>query len=108
MSLLVLVQQLLSKFSFIVFFELGLWFPGRTKMEGSKTHWRPMGLFIGLQLGKFLIQNQRLLFNHYLRFRTFTEIDSFMKNVISHTLFSDYDIYLFKEGNHFQLYEKAR
>jgi len=29
-----------------------------------------------------------------------------MQNVISHSLFTDHDIYLFREGNHYKLYEK--
>ncbi|QBO58709.1 1,4-alpha-glucan branching protein GlgB [Chryseobacterium salivictor] len=29
-----------------------------------------------------------------------------MRNIIPHSLFSDHDIYLFKEGNHYKLYEK--
>lgn len=29
-----------------------------------------------------------------------------MENVLAHSLFTDHDIYLFKEGNHYQLYEK--
>jgi len=29
-----------------------------------------------------------------------------MENVLSHSLFTDHDIYLFKEGKHFQLYDK--
>ncbi|QOW10305.1 1,4-alpha-glucan branching protein GlgB [Kaistella flava (ex Peng et al. 2021)] len=29
-----------------------------------------------------------------------------MQNVIPHSLFTDHDIYLFKEGNHYKLYEK--
>ena len=36
----------------------------------------------------------------------FSEIKIFMNNVKSHSLFSDYDSYLFKSGNHFRLYEK--
>ena len=29
-----------------------------------------------------------------------------MANVLTHSLFTDYDIYLFRQGKHFKLYEK--
>ena len=49
--------------------------------------------------------------NTKCRFRIFCSIYSLensidMANVLSHSLFTDHDIYLFKEGNHYQLYEK--
>ena len=30
-----------------------------------------------------------------------------MEKVVPHSLFTDHDIYLFKEGKHFKLYDKS-
>ena len=44
--------------------------------------------------------------NPYFLLKNKLENSTIMQTVLPHSLFTDHDIYLFKEGNHYKLYEK--